>query len=169
MAGAVADKLGAVLLSTDRLRKELAGLTPDEHAPAPYRGGIYTAEHTMATYRELLGRAEKLLALGESVVLDASWIAHAHRDLADAVATRTHSWLVPLLCQAPSAIINARIRTRTGALSDADPVVAARMALGMDPWPQATVVSSADSQADSLTRVSAVLAASLDRKLRLVT
>ena len=169
LAGAVADKLGAVLLSTDRLRKELAELPPDEHVPAPYRDGIYTAEHTEVTYRELLSRAEKLLALGESVVLDASWTAHAHRELADAVATRTHSRLVPLLCQAPSAIVDARIRTRTGTLSDADPVVAAHMAAEMDPWSQATVVSTADSQADSLTQAIAALAAPLDRKLRLVT
>jgi aminoglycoside phosphotransferase family enzyme/predicted kinase len=169
LAGAVADQLGAVLLSTDRLRKELAELAPDEHAPAPYRDGIYTAEHTEATYRELLSRAEKLLALGESVVLDASWTAQSHRELADAVATRTHSRLVPLLCRAPSAITDARIRTRTGTLSDADTVVAARMAVEMDPWPQATVVSTVDSQADSLARAFAAIATPLDRKLRLVT
>jgi aminoglycoside phosphotransferase family enzyme/predicted kinase len=168
LAGAIADKLGAVLLSTDRLRKELAELMPDEHAPAPYRGGIYTAEHTEATYHDLLSRAEKLLALGESVVLDASWTTQSHRDRAEAVATRTHSRLVPLLCQAPSAITNARLRTRTGTLSDADPVVAAHMAAEMDPWPQATVVSTADSPADSLTQASTALTAPLDRKLRLV-
>jgi hypothetical protein len=103
------------------------------------------------------------------VVLDASWAAQSHRELADAVATRTHSRLVPLLCQAPSAIADARIRARTGTLSDADTVVATRMAVEMDPWPQATVVSTVDSQADSLTQASAALATPLDRKLRLVT
>ena len=169
LAGAVADKLGAVLLSTDRLRKELAEPVPGEHVPASYRAGIYTAEHTETTYRELLSRAEKLLALGESVVLDASWTAQSHRELADAVATRTHSRLVPLLCQAPPAITDARIRTRTKTLSDADTVVAARMAAEMDPWPQAIVVATADSPADSLTQASAALVAPLDRKLRLVT
>lgn len=166
LAGTVADELGAVLLSTDRLRKEMAGLAPEEHVPAPYRDGIYTAEHTEAAYRELLRRAEKLLALGESVVLDASWTGHAHRELAAAVATRTHSRLVSLLCQAPSAITDARMRTRTGSLSDADPVVAAHMAAEMDLWPQAVVVSTAGSPADSVTQASPAL---LGRALRLIT
>ena len=169
LAGAVADELGAKLLSTDRLRRELADLAPHEHVPTSFLAGIHTAEHTEATYLELLGRAETLLALGETVVLDASWTTQAHRDLAEAVATRTHSRFVPLLCQAPPAITDARMRTRTRSLSDADPVVAARMAEEMDPWPQATAVSTVDSPAESLTRAAAAIAAPQDRRLRLVT
>jgi aminoglycoside phosphotransferase family enzyme/predicted kinase len=169
VAAALADDVGAVLLSTDRLRKELAELAPDEHVPTSYLAGIYTAEHTEATYLELLDRAETLLALGETVVLDASWTTQSHRDLAAAVAVRTHSRLVPLLCQAPPAITDARMRTRTGSLFDADPVVAARMAEEMDPWPQATAVSTVDSLADSLTQAAVAIAEPQDRKLRLVT
>ncbi|TWE27972.1 aminoglycoside phosphotransferase family enzyme [Prauserella muralis] len=41
LAGGVADRLGAVLLASDRLRKELAGRSPHEHAAAGYQGGIY--------------------------------------------------------------------------------------------------------------------------------
>jgi predicted kinase len=53
--------------------------------------GLTPAEHTEWVYAELLRLAEELLSCGESVVLDASWTAAAHRDAACAVANRTHS------------------------------------------------------------------------------
>ena len=56
LSGALADELGAVLLSSDRLRKELAGLDPFQYAAAPYRAGLYTPEHTSRVYGELLRR-----------------------------------------------------------------------------------------------------------------
>lgn len=142
IAGLLADRLGAVLLSSDRVRKELAGLDPARHATAPYRAGIYSPEHTARTYAELLRRAEELSGRGESVVLDASWAAAGERDRAHAVALRTHSTAVALRCDAPAAVTDARLRTRTGSLSDADPAIAHAMAQDMAPWPQATVVNT---------------------------
>ena len=50
VGGALADRLGAVLLRADRVRKELAGLDPSTPAPASYRAGIYRPEPTVATY-----------------------------------------------------------------------------------------------------------------------
>ena len=44
VGGALADRFGAVLLSSDRLRKELAGLSPTQPAPAAYGEGLYTAD-----------------------------------------------------------------------------------------------------------------------------
>src|SRR5690606_19188507 len=79
LAGRLADRLGAVLLRSDRLRKELSGIAPETPAAAPYGEGIYGAEWTERTYRELLARAERLLGHGESVVIDASWTRDAHR------------------------------------------------------------------------------------------
>lgn len=142
IAGLLADRLGAVLLSSDRVRKELAGLDPARHAAAPYRAGIYTREHTARTYSELLWRAEESLGRGESVVLDASWSAAGERASAREVALRTHSALVALRCAAPAEVTDARLRTRTGSLSDADPVIAHAMAADMAPWPEATVVDT---------------------------
>jgi uncharacterized protein len=137
VAGWLADELGAVLLSSDRVRKELAGLDPVRHAPVPYRSGIYSPAHSAATYVELLRRAEELLSRGESVVLDATWSAAEARDLATAVMERTYSTLVRLHCTAPAAITEQRLRTRQGALSDADPVIAHAMAADETPWPEA--------------------------------
>ena len=55
-----------------------------------------SAAATAETYRELLARAEVALGMGEIVVLDASWSDRAQRDLARAVAHRTHAEVVEL-------------------------------------------------------------------------
>lgn len=142
VAGALADELGAVLLSSDRLRKELAGRDPGVSAAADYRQGIYDAEHTERTYRELLRRARSLLARGETVVLDASWHRQTHRDAARAVAGDTHSALAQLRCYAPTDVAAGRISRRTGSASDADVGIAAVMASHTDPWPDAVAIDT---------------------------
>ena len=47
-----------------------------------------------------------------------------------------------LCCQAPAEVADARMAERTGP-SDADPVIAARMAQDMTPWPQAATLDTA--------------------------
>lgn len=150
LAGMVADELGAVLLSSDRVRKELAGIDPLTHAAAPYRGGIYTPESTRRTYAELLRRAETLLGLGETVVVDASWSHTGVRDGARQVADRTHTELVPLRCDVPAGIARHRISNRTGSMSDADATIAAAMAADATPWPEAATISTGGLPAAAL-------------------
>ena len=155
VAGGLADRLGATLLSSDRVRKEIAGLDPHTGAGADYGSGLYRSEHTAATYGELVHRAEALLARGESVVLDASWTAAAHREVATALAARSSAALTSLRCEAPREIADARIRARRGAAapsaSDATPLVAAVMAADADPWPEATVIDTAGTVDDAVT------------------
>ena len=142
VAGALADRLGATLLSTDRLRKEIVGLAPEQSARAAYGTGIYTPEQRNLTYEVLLGRTEALLAAGESVVLDASWTSAAHRDGAAEVARRTTSDLVALRCQVPNELATERLANRGPGPSDADTDVARAMAAHADPWPQATSLAT---------------------------
>jgi aminoglycoside phosphotransferase family enzyme/predicted kinase len=136
LAGAIGGELGYTVLSSDRVRKELAGLNPDTPAPAAYGSGLYDAEHTRRTYGELTARAEKLLARGESVVLDASWTRAADRALAVAVGARTHSRVIGLRCVAPADLAAARMVDRRGP-SDADAAIAAAMRAHTDDWPGA--------------------------------
>lgn len=145
LAGRIADELGLVVLSSDRIRKELAGLNPVEPAPAAYRKGLYTAGHTRKVYAELLSRAELLLSRGESVVLDASWSSALWRTAATHLAERTHTRLTALRCQAPAAVAAERMAGRHGP-SDATEAVAHEMRADADPWPQAhRIDTSADS------------------------
>ncbi|QUQ64077.1 bifunctional aminoglycoside phosphotransferase/ATP-binding protein [Kutzneria sp. CA-103260] len=144
VAGRLADELGGVLVQSDRVRKEMAGISPATSAAAGWQEGIYSAASTVHTYREMLRRAELLLGRGETVVLDASWRVAAHRQLARAVAAGTSSRMVELVCRASDEVADARIRTRAVGphLSDATPEIAATMAREFDPWPEADIVKT---------------------------
>ncbi|MHA6783112.1 AAA family ATPase [Pseudonocardia saturnea] len=150
LGGALADRVGAVLLSSDRVRKELAGIDPTEPAGAPFREGLYTERHTAQTYTELLRRAGMLLARGESVVLDASWTDARHRAAAADLARRTSSDLVALHCHAPAETAARRIAGRGATGSDATPAVAAAMRATMDPWPDARPIPTGGRLTDAL-------------------
>ncbi|HTK66379.1 MAG TPA: AAA family ATPase [Pseudonocardia sp.] len=140
LAASLADRFGAVLLSSDRLRKELAGLDPATPAGAGYRQALYRPEATARVYAELRDRAAALLARGESVVLDASWTSADERAAAERTALETSAELVAIRCEAPSAVAAARLRQRRPGFSDADPDIAAAMARDAGPWPEATTV-----------------------------
>jgi aminoglycoside phosphotransferase family enzyme/predicted kinase len=142
VAGRLADSLGAVLLSSDRVRKELAGLVPEEHAYAGYRQGIYTPAHTERTYGELLRRAGELLARGETVVLDASWTDADLRARAARVARDAHAEFVALRCEVADSVAAERIRTRGRTMSDAGTGTAAAMAADAAPWPDAVTLDT---------------------------
>ncbi|MEU8801062.1 AAA family ATPase [Spirillospora sp. NPDC048819] len=150
LAGALADKLGCSLLSSDRIRKELAGLAPLDSAAAPYGTGIYTPEWDQRTYRELADRAVKLLRLGETVIVDASWTSKEHRNLLAATADQEHARLSSLRCEAPGTLTAERIRTRARGASDADADIAAAMRANAAPWPEATTIDTSAALADAV-------------------
>lgn len=132
----LADALGCVVLSSDRIRKELAGLPAESHAGAPLGRGIYTDAWTERTYAEMLHRAEVLLGMGESVVLDATWPDATTRTAAAAVAERTSSDLAQVRCDLPEELVNERIAHRDSA-SDADVRIASALRGCFEDWPAA--------------------------------
>jgi len=143
LAGGLADELGAVLLSTDLVRREL-GTPPDER---------YGPAAKAATYTELLRRAGLALARGEHVVLDATWGRGAHRAAAQAVAERTSSRLVALECHVRADIAAARAQARLAAgegPSEAGAVVSRALAAERDPWLDAARVDTTGDPATSL-------------------
>jgi aminoglycoside phosphotransferase family enzyme/predicted kinase len=148
LATALAAELGYTVISTDRVRKELAGLAPDEPAPADYGTGLYAPDAVARTYEEVLARAAALLARGHSVILDGSWTAQAGRDRAVALAERTSSVLVPLRCVAPADLAAARIAGRRGP-SDATAEIAEAMRRHADPWFDAYPIDTGGELSDA--------------------
>jgi uncharacterized protein len=142
LADAVAGRLGFTVLSSDRVRKELAGLPAEASARAPFGMGIYSAEWTERTYTELLRRAATLLGHGESVVIDASLSCAKHRAAAAATAVDTTADLVQLRCTATPELAAQRMSTRASAISDADPQIAQQMAAAAGPWPDALAINT---------------------------
>ena len=109
------EEFGYVWIRSDEIRKELAGLKPSEHAPAPYGQGIYSPQMTEKVYSEMVRRAREELKKGSKVVLDATFLKKWQRDLVrkdlpDPLFLRT--W-----CDDETAI--KRIRRRRD-ISDAD-------------------------------------------------
>ena len=142
LAGAVADALGFMVLSSDRVRKELAGLPAEASAWASFGTGIYAAEWTERAYAELLRRAAALLAHGESVIIDASFCSAKHRAAATATAADTSADLAQLRCTASPELAAQRISTRASTISDADRQIARDMAAAMEPWPDALAINT---------------------------
>ena len=140
LAGALAGRLGFTLLNSDRIRKELAGISAEQKSPAPYEAGIYGRSWTKRTYNELLRRAAELLSHGESVIADASWISADRRAAAAAIADGAAADIVQLHSTAPAEVTARRMSSRTGSASDAGPVVAEKMAAAQAPWPEAITI-----------------------------
>ena len=94
VAGTLAGHSGAAYLSSDAVRKELAGLDPRARATAEYRAGLYTPEMHRRTYDEVRRRAGEHLAAGRPVVLDAM---HGRASERAAAAELAAQYGVPLL------------------------------------------------------------------------
>ncbi|MEX5636956.1 bifunctional aminoglycoside phosphotransferase/ATP-binding protein [Parafrankia sp. FMc2] len=151
---------GWLLLRSDVVRKELAGLPPEASAVAEPGAGIYAADATEHSYAELLTRARHALEHGQSVVIDASWSSARARALAAAAARECDAELVQLRCVSPPRVAVARIAARAAASaagrggapgagpvdpSDATERVYFDMATRTDPWPEARDVDTSTS------------------------
>jgi aminoglycoside phosphotransferase family enzyme/predicted kinase len=151
--------LGAVVLRSDVVRKELEGVEPGSHLAVGLDEGLYGPSSTGATYAELLRRAGRALGLGQSVVLDATWRDAGWRLAASDLARQTSAELAALRCVAPLETAVARVRTRlsTGTdVSDATEQVTRHLARLEAPWACAHDV---DTSRDPALGVSAALAA----------
>ncbi len=160
LARGVGDGLGAVVLHSDEIRKDLAGLGHGEHAFAEPGEGIYTPAMTDRMYREMLHQAAAMLEAGESVVLDATWSRAAHRELAADVARSHHAEVVRLECRLDPAIARERIARRMADVwnpSDATPELVDHLAGSRDPWPEATAVDMSRAAAVIVADTTALL------------
>jgi aminoglycoside phosphotransferase family enzyme/predicted kinase len=142
IASGLADRLGWALLSSDETRHHLGG---DESGGSGFREGLYAPAVTDKTYSTLLDEAGRCLALGQHVIVDATWTDRRWRALAADLADRYRSVLVEIECRAPddlaAARIQGRLARRTG-LSDATPEVARLMAAKSAPWPTARPIDT---------------------------
>jgi uncharacterized protein len=160
IAHGIADRLGAVVLRSDETRKELAGLSSGTHAIADVGQGIYTVATSAATYAELLERARRLLSMGESVVLDATWHDARWRVAATELASETSADLSELCCDAPIDILIERAGRRLAEGSDASDATSAviqAMAASESPWPTATTLDTTTPPAAAIDAAVAVV------------
>jgi uncharacterized protein len=142
VAHALAEEVGAQVISTDDVRRELreAGVITGD--PGVLDAGLYRPNKVSAVYEVALDRARAFLGNGQSVILDGTWRnpqirAHAHR-----LATETLSVMVELMCFATVETAADRITTRPRGNSDAIPEIAAALAVPHKGWDTAHRVNT---------------------------
>jgi uncharacterized protein len=117
----VARRLARVLeaqhLSSDIVRKEIAGHEPADRLAAPFGQGIYESSRTADTYQMLISRGQAILESGRSVVLDATFLDEHWRQRARDAFDAVDCDLLFIECACPPHVVYQRLEQR---VSDAD-------------------------------------------------
>jgi predicted kinase len=124
LARALASRLGLVHLSSDVLRKKLAGIRPMDHRRDGFQRGIYSRATSRRTYAMLRKQAARWLRRGRSVALDATYGQPSERAALYKLARRLKARLVFAICRADESVLQARLAARTQdprSVSDARP------------------------------------------------
>jgi len=151
LARELAGRIGAVVLSTDDVRHDLAQggqLTGDA---GKFEAGLYDPQNVATVYDTILRRAAGLLANGQSVILDGTWRDAHHRRLARAVADQHGCSTVELACTLDVRQAIDRIRRRGSTThSQATADVAERMHANEPTWENAHHIDTSRPLGDSV-------------------
>ncbi len=112
LARHLAQEAGLALISSDIVRKELAGLAPQEHRFEAFRRGIYSPAFTDKTYRALLRAAQSHLSQGQGAIVDASFLQRKHRRWAQRLALGEGVAFYCLELRASDAAVRRRLARR---------------------------------------------------------
>ncbi|KAA0213801.1 hypothetical protein EDM80_07645 [bacterium] len=156
LASALAAHLGWPALSSDVIRKELAGVPPTQRLGA----SAYGPEVTRQVYAELIRRSSA--PPGSGVIVDAQFGRAQERAALKAATTS----LLFVHCDAPDDVVRARMRRRAqdaARVSDATEDLLAQARARYEPVDQAEGLNllAADTTRETAVNVEAVLAALL--------
>jgi predicted kinase len=100
LADALARDLDMELFQSDRIRKEIAGLSLSEHRFVPFGRDIYNPEMSRKTYETLASRAQEALSQGRPVILDATYLRMEERKEIQNLADQTGIpfFIVEVMC-----------------------------------------------------------------------
>ena len=121
LAEALCHYLDIVIMASDSIRKELAGIDPTSSRHVPFGGDIYSKEFSVRTYSQLHERAMIHLKGGQSVFLDASYMTPDLRGQAMEAARKADAGFLLLYLDPGEEELRKRLRKRTmdpGAISD---------------------------------------------------
>lgn len=112
LAEGIAAALDLRLFSSDRLRKERAGLQPETPQRVAYGVGLYSVSARRQTYRALAELAREALDDRQSVILDAAFPNADQRQCMALLARKAKADFYILDCYAPEEIIRDRLAKR---------------------------------------------------------
>jgi hypothetical protein len=123
LAAALAPRIGpapgALHLRSDVERKRLFNVAEEERLTPDH----YRPEVSIEVYHLLLNKAERALAAGHSVIVDAVFLKSEERRDLEAIAERTEVAFTGLWLEAPADTLISRVGARRGDASDADAAV----------------------------------------------
>lgn len=112
LADQLAFELGIKTFNSDLIRKRMAGLQPETAVNEEYGRGLYDKSVTEKTYRELERLAELELAIGNSVIVDASFQNALERARFAELALRRHAGFVILMLSCDAGEQKKRLTSR---------------------------------------------------------
>lgn len=131
LAAALATGCDLPAISSDVVRKSLAGLAPEDRAPE----SAYTPEFTDRTYEEVAAGAVRALGASPAVVVDATFGRRRHRDILRR-RVGDSAEIVFVECVVPAATLAERARRRErdpARISDATAAIARRLLEAWEP------------------------------------
>jgi hypothetical protein len=109
----LAPRLGAEIIRSDVLRKEMLRINPTERHPDAFGEGIYNDDVSRQTYDKALDTAREKLRAGQSVIIDASFKRRAERMKACEAAKNMGCPFFIIECRCPDAVAKERLERRT--------------------------------------------------------
>jgi hypothetical protein len=111
LARALARRLGAAVVNSDVVRKGLAGAS-DRRNNVAYGKGIYNPSMTGRAYRRMTEEVERHLAVGEGVIVDATFQKAAQRSAVFEAAARNGAPLAIVYCHTRDGVVRERLFRR---------------------------------------------------------
>jgi aminoglycoside phosphotransferase family enzyme/predicted kinase len=162
LAGVIGPPPGAVIIRSDVVRKHLFGVAETTALPE----SAYCADVTARIYERLSDIAQRVLAQGCSVVIDAAYLQEAERTEIARLAENCRIRFAGLFLTADLATRLARIEQRRDDASDATRNVAIKQEtfeIGAIDW---RIIDASGSPEQSLSRARSCLAAAPDEGRR---
>jgi aminoglycoside phosphotransferase family enzyme/predicted kinase len=157
LARELAERIGAVVLSTDDVRVELVASGELAGEAGKFGSGLYDPTNVSIVYDTVVKRAGTLLANGQSVILDGTWRDARQRQRAYAIADELSCPTVELACQLDIRQAVERIDRRGAAThSQATEDVAQRMHADEPTWDSAHHIDTSRALGDSVDEAVAV-------------
>jgi predicted kinase len=137
VAAGLADLLDIETLSSDKIRKQLAGLEPTDQRHVPFEDDIYSREYTEKTYFSMHERALNILKKGQSLFLDASYMDPEMREDAARAARKAGTRFLIFYLKGDESTLRSRLlarKERPGVISDGrEEILADQIATFVEP------------------------------------
>lgn len=155
IANALAEEVGAQVISTDDVRRELRESGVITGDSGILNGGLYRPRNVRRVYEVALDRARTLLGDGRSVIVDGTWRDPYIRAYAHLLATEMSSAVVELMCVASADTTTDRILARRAGNSEVTPQIAAALARQQYSWDTASALDTCQPRDDTIQRAHA--------------